>query len=165
MSHQKRPDMVTVGGRPVPSELAEPPADLQEPGQAWWREVVPHLVDAGLLDRVDVGLLTMAAAQWQRAFYARRVLAQEGMFATGSQGQVVAHPAVRMERDATREFSRLCEQLSIGPWGRARMGLATLHGAALMRDLDAMLDGDDGQVIDGSEVPMTGAAVGLPGAV
>jgi P27 family predicted phage terminase small subunit len=122
------------------------------------------LIEQGTFDRLDLPIIHLACAQWQRAAGARRVLAQDGMFAAGSQGQIVSHPAMRQERDATREFMRIMESLGAGPVGRARMGLAVLTGQRMLADLDAAIGSIDGEFIEGDAVPMTGAAVGLPGA-
>lgn len=42
-----------VGGRPSADELERPPRDMDKWARAAWREVVPQLVAAKLIDRVD----------------------------------------------------------------------------------------------------------------
>jgi P27 family predicted phage terminase small subunit len=44
---------VIVGGRPSETEMERPPASLDRWGKAAWREVVPLLVHAKLIDKVD----------------------------------------------------------------------------------------------------------------
>lgn len=160
--HQRLPDTVLLGGRAVKGETFPPPDDLQADGAALWNELVPALIAQGTFDRSDLPIIHLGCAQWQRAALARRVLAQDGMYAAGSTGQIVSHPAVRQERDATREFMRIMEMLGAGPVGRARMGLAVLTGERMMRELDDALGPAD--FIEGDAVPMSGAEVGLPGA-
>src|SRR4051794_30091883 len=63
-----------VGGRPLPEELAEPPDDLPEAGKQHWRDVVPHLVRAGLADRVDIPALRAMCEAWSRIVEARSIL-------------------------------------------------------------------------------------------
>lgn len=44
---------IIVGGRPTEDELERPPAGLDRWARAAWREVVPQLIEAKLIDRVD----------------------------------------------------------------------------------------------------------------
>lgn len=128
-------EVVTVGGRPMPSELADPPDDLPEDGKRFWRETVPRLAEVGLVDRVDVPILEAMATQYARAHQARRVVTSEGLFTMGSVGQLREHPAVKIEREAVGLFARLAEQFALTPTSRSRLGMAELHRRSLQEDL------------------------------
>lgn len=161
--HERLADVVTVGGRPVPAELAEPPDTVPADGKVWWAKHVPLLVESGVLDRVDVSLVELAAVMWARIQQSRRVLAADGHFTTGSVGQLRAHPSLAIERESVKEYKRLAVELGIGPLARTNLGLATLSGAAKMAELDRTLSGADDDWIEGTAASMDGAAVGLPG--
>jgi len=72
----------------------------------------------GLLDRVDGRFADDPCAQWQRAFYARRVLAQEGSSPRAVRGPVVAQSAVGWSATQPASFPAL-RATSIGPWAAA----------------------------------------------
>jgi P27 family predicted phage terminase small subunit len=162
--HRKLPDVVLMGGRPVPVEWATPPDALPDAGKVWWSETVPILCESGLLDRADLSIVELAALMWARIVQSRRVLAQDGHFTTGSVGQLKEHPSLKVERESVREYRRLAMELGIGPLGRTNLGLGIMQGRRMMADLDAALGGSADDFIEGDAVPMTGAAVGLPGA-
>jgi len=58
---------VLVGGRPAEGELDTPPAGLDRWAKAAWREVVPYLVSAKLIDRGDVQAVESYALHMGRA--------------------------------------------------------------------------------------------------
>ena len=132
-------DVVLVGGRPLPEELADPPDDLPEEGKAHWRQVVPQLVGAGLADRVDVPALKVMCQAWARMVEARTVLDDlaEAMgpgreawalMSKGSTGQWVEHPMVKTERESVALWMRLSSTFGMNPAARAQLGLAHLAG-------------------------------------
>jgi P27 family predicted phage terminase small subunit len=139
--HGRQP--VLIGGRPELAEWAEPPDDLPEDGKAFWRDTVVRLIECGICDRVDVPLLEALAVQWARAVQAGRVLEEEGHFVKGSTGQLVKHPAIGIERDATALFWRMAESFGIGPLARTRLGLAELHRRSLGVELREALGNPD----------------------
>jgi len=87
-------DLDLLLGRPTP------PEDLPAAALLLWDEIVPILVEANVLNRINRAALTALCVQWHRSVRARGVLAQEGLFALGSTGQVVPHPALGIERGA-----------------------------------------------------------------
>ncbi|MBB4663170.1 phage terminase small subunit P27 family [Conexibacter arvalis] len=121
----------------MPEELVDPPEHLPKDAQEFWREVVPQLASIGMVDRIDKVVLELLCTQYARARQAQRVVTEDGHFALGAAGQIKEHPAVKIEREATIVFLRLCEQVGIGPVARARLGLASLHGRALANEMDS----------------------------
>lgn len=124
-----------IAGRPRRDELNEPPAHLPEDARALWRAYVPDLVACGIVDRVDVPMLEQLCVQYSRIRAAQRVIADVGLFTRGSVGQIRAHPAVRIEAEATILFDRLAQQFGIGPLGRTRLGLAEITRRVLADEL------------------------------
>jgi P27 family predicted phage terminase small subunit len=91
-------------------EPVAPPEDLPPEGQALWREVLPVLANYGGLRMVDLPALKSMCVLWARAERAAAVLNEQGYFTQGSTGQMVAHPAVKMESEARMLFLRHAEQ-------------------------------------------------------
>lgn len=132
---------------PAPLELAGPglekPSDLPAAAALLWDEIVPILDAANILNGIDRAALTVLCVQWARVEAARKVIAQEGMFALGSTGQIIEHPAVGTERSGTQLFIRVAEQFGITPVARARIAAAAAVATASMRDeLGTALDLD-----------------------
>lgn len=155
--HRPVPQPVVIAGRPVPGELETPPAHLPADARDFWTATVPRLVSAGIVDRVDIPALEMLATQYARAVQARRVVAEEGHFTRGSMGQIIEHPALKIERNATKAFQSLSEQFGITPVARVRLGKAELERQSLADALGGLVDQDDTL-----EPAVEGSAVELP---
>lgn len=162
-STRNLPEPMLVAGRAEVGELLEPPMPLGKTARAWWDAVTPQLQGAGLLERIDLYVLACAASAWGDVVKAQAVLDEFGYFQAGSQGQVVPHAATKIKRDAMMTFERFVNHLALSPVARARLGLAHLHGRALMQEMEAAI-GPDGDTIDAEVVGDEDVeAVGLPG--
>lgn len=87
--------------------------------------------------------------------------------ALGSTGQVTAHPLLAEERAAAALVLRFGEHYAVTPVARARLGLASLQGASLKRELedelglgvrrpsrdDVVIDADDAEFEEVVEAP------------
>jgi P27 family predicted phage terminase small subunit len=145
------PEVVRVSGRAEVAEVLEPPVPLKGAAKAWWSSVVPVLAEAGLLERVDVYILAMAATAWGEWVKATRVIAEFGQYQIGSVGNIVPHSATKVQRDAIASFERLVNHLALSPVARARLGLAALHAQALSKEMDEILGSPgtvDAEVVD-----------------
>jgi len=91
------------------------------------------------VDRVDAPALELLAVHCARIAQARHVVAAHGHFARGSAGQVRQHPALRIEREATKLFLMLAEEFRLdgGGAGSARPGPASRPPVG--RELDGAL--------------------------
>src|SRR5690242_12402889 len=86
---------------PSTGDLAMPPPDmLGERGAELWNEMLAQLQVAGVLKASDRAALLALCLQWDRAMLMAEVLEQQGHFAKGSTGQLVEHPALRVEARA-----------------------------------------------------------------
>lgn len=129
------PAPVTVGGRPKLEEL-KPPDHMPEEAKDFWKFAVDELVQVGIVDKVDIPVLEQLATQYARIRQAQAAIEQFGHFTRGSTGQIVEHPAVKMERDATNLFLKLAEQYALTPVARTRLGLAELHRRSMADEMD-----------------------------
>jgi P27 family predicted phage terminase small subunit len=161
VSKRPQPQPMLVAGRPD-HELDVPPQDLPVDGKEFWALTVRRLVDVGMLDLVDETALRMLATQYARWRQAGRVIAEVGHFARGSVGQIREHPAVKIEREAHGLYLKTAEQFGLTPMARTRLGLAELHRRSLHMEMDRALDGAagviDGEVVDGDDIGLPGAA-------
>ena len=157
------PEPVIAGGRMM--EFPPPPPDLPRDAVPFWNETLSKLAEVGILDLVDMPALVLLGVQYARAAQARRVLAEVGLFASGMQGQVVAHPAVAIEQKATAQFFKMLEHYGMTPVARTRLGLADLHAKSMQAELEHRLSGGASNV--GHDIPEADVVedmdVGLPG--
>lgn len=165
-STRNLPEPVRVSGRLEPGELPAPPMALGKAAMAFWDHVTPTLADAGVLERIDLYMLALAASAWGDVQKAQAVLDHFGYFDHGSVGQIREHAAVKMKREATITYERLANHLCLSPVARTRLGLAALHAGVLAAEMDELIGSRDegpapidAEVVEDEDL----AAVGLPG--
>ena len=140
-----------AGRRKLPERLILPDDDLAKPpglpaaAAELWDDLVPILREANVLNRIDRAALEALCLQWARARAARAILAEEGILAVGSTGQLTEHPALSIERNAHSMFLRFASDFGITPVARARIAAAVAVAGATMRgelskELDLGLD-------------------------
>ena len=101
---------------PVPArEGPKPPGHLSADAAAWWRDVVRDYD----LDPHHLRLLQAACECWDRAQLARQAVAKDGITSRDNNGNLKAHPAVAIERDARTLFARLVRELDLDAEGSA----------------------------------------------
>ena len=140
VSHRPVPEPVLLGGRPDDAEMAEPPDYLMREAKDYWRDVVGRLSEVGMLDRVDrpaLELLATTYARWRRA---SRMVNREGVTSVGGNGQLILHPAARVERDSALLYLRTAEQFGLTLLSRTRLGIAELQRRSLGQELASALD-------------------------
>ena len=167
VSHRPLPEPLLISGRPDLAHLQEPPDDVGEFGAQWWVEVIPQLVNVGMIDKVDEGALWMLARTWDEYAKADAVVAEEGFFGAGSGGQIKEHPAVKIRARARADYFKYAEQFGLTPMARTRFGLMELNRRSLADEMNKVLGGDEPTanntaVISDAEVVEDGD-VGLPG--
>lgn len=79
----------------------------------------------------------MLSRQAAVAYDAARLVEEEGLVVTGALGQKVAHPLLRIERDAANVYLRFAERFGLDVASRMRLGLMQLAGQSLA---DALTD-------------------------
>ena len=101
--------IVTQTARQLPTTV-DPPAHLSNEATAWWRDVLRDYD----LEPHHIRLLQAAGEAWDRMQQARKTLADHGgLTFLSSSGDIRAHPAVSMERDARVAFARLVRELDL----------------------------------------------------
>jgi phage terminase small subunit len=86
------------------------PDHLSEDAANWWRSVINDFD----LEPHHLRLLQAAAEAWDRMQGARRAIADHGSITfTDSSGNLKAHPAEAIERNARTAFARLLRELDL----------------------------------------------------
>lgn len=102
----------------------KPPSDFDEAAVAVWNRVLRELRDQGTWQPSDVGALERYVRAVRRAATAQAIVAQEGLTSTGGRDQPIAHPAVRIARDAERDAAEYARDLLLTPRSRRLAGVS-----------------------------------------
>ncbi len=88
----------------------DPPKQLNDAGKALWRSLCREysIGDAG-----GLALLTVACEALDRADGARSRIENDGAFVPDRFGQLRAHPAIAVERDARGQLLQALKQLNL----------------------------------------------------
>jgi P27 family predicted phage terminase small subunit len=103
--------------RPVPA-----PADLDREGALLWHQTQRQLRRQGSWQDTD----REALERYVRAvtlYRSARVAAESEPFVEGSKGQLVAHPGMKLAREAAQDAHRYAEALLLTPEARKRHGI------------------------------------------
>lgn len=73
---------------------------------------------------------------YARMVMAGQVINQEGAFTLGSTGQMVAHPAWKMEQEASANFLRYAQQFGLTWLARSNLGLTEATRQTLLAQMD-----------------------------
>jgi P27 family predicted phage terminase small subunit len=87
----------------------KPPEHLMPTTRAWWRDVAENYV----LEPHHMKLLQLAGESWDRGQQARELLLKDGITFRDDRGNVRAHPAVAIEKDARIGYARLIRELDL----------------------------------------------------
>lgn len=135
-THKKR-DGPPEGVRPANGKRPPMPTGLSATAKTAWKNLVDDLQASALLDSADAALYEAFAVQFSRAREARRLIDRHGMLVPGArEGQLVANPMIRVEREALKAVQSLAAELAIGMGTRARLGLALARGGGAVRTGD-----------------------------
>ena len=90
--------------------MTSPPRHLSKDAAEWWRNVTADYS----LEPHHLKLLQAAGESWDTMQTARRALSDHGgLTFTDASGNIKAHPAVAMQRDARVAFARLVRELDL----------------------------------------------------
>lgn len=118
-----RPRIASFDEQSAPKRSSKPdaPAWLDGEARAKWDELVPLLDSAGILSKLDQGVLAAYCVAWQTFCDCTAIIAAEGRTASGERGNLKSHPAVTQQGQAMNQLRLLGSQLGLSPEGRLRI--------------------------------------------
>jgi P27 family predicted phage terminase small subunit len=116
-----RPFRHAGNGFDVPCEPPDPPDWLSDAGAAEWSRIVPDLVAAGVVSRIDRNSLAAYCEAWADMIAAMMTIRQEGQVIDCGDGNKKKHPAVTVLNEARAAFLRLTQELGLSPASRMRV--------------------------------------------
>lgn len=116
------------------TNLPKPAAymNLGEIGTEMWWELWES--GQGVYKRTDRRLIGQFCFTHEKITELQRTISKEGMITTGSQGQLVPHPAAKLLAEMETKVLKMSESLGLTPEARIRLGLNSV-------DLQSKLDG------------------------
>ncbi len=105
---------------PKPKGKLTLPNTLSPLASKLWKRVVQAMPD-GVFTQADEAALVAYCEAYANLLTATKEINRVGMFSTGSQGQVIVHPAVRIQADASRIISSLGARIGFDPISRANI--------------------------------------------
>jgi P27 family predicted phage terminase small subunit len=128
-----------IGARKAPPQ----PRSLSAKEKTVWKELVPQLDQAGILQTVDGASLESLVTQIVIMRDAKIELRKGGVISKGSKGQLRKHPALQIINDSQREIRAWCERFGLDPAARGKLTIPNNGG----RDLEDELDDQLGNVV------------------
>lgn len=116
-----RPSRENKAEPKMPAGAPECPEHLDEEAKREWFRVVPSLVGASILTRVDHAALAAYCQNVSRWIKAERQIAEEGITFTGDNGMIRRHPAVGIAHDAMMAIKAFACEYGLTPVSRARV--------------------------------------------
>lgn len=98
-----------------------PPKGLSRGASAEWRRVVPEMERAGVLNKVDRGVLAAYCTAWAHMIEAEEILKADGILTDGRDGGKVRHPAWMVYREANRTMIAAARECYLTPTSRLRI--------------------------------------------
>lgn len=110
----------------VDIEVPPAPDYVSEQLASVWDDVWAFLASSGRGHAVDAGTVEAYVDALHIAERARIEHAEQGspLTTTGSTGQLVEHPLLKLQREAARDATRYATALGLNPTGRARLGIS-----------------------------------------
>ncbi len=118
----------------LPPVAPAPPKGLSRAASAEWRRVVPELERAGVLNKIDRGILVAYVTAWAHMHDAEEILKEEGLLVAGRDGNRVRNPAWLVYKEAASKMIAAARECYLTPTSRLRIpvpqGVAADDGTA-----------------------------------
>jgi P27 family predicted phage terminase small subunit len=99
-------------GTLIPAHEPDMPKGMSALARAEWKRIVPELMKAGVLTRLDGSVLRLYCEAFADYIAARRTIQKEGPTYRQENGMIRPHPAVAQFNAAERRMNLLLQQLA-----------------------------------------------------
>lgn len=76
------------------------PTDIEDEAKEYIKDVLTMLESNGVMEDVDTAALTMLARNYSVFIKASKQLEKDGLTVTSDRGNIAAHPAIKIAKDA-----------------------------------------------------------------
>lgn len=113
------------------------PDDIQEEAKDYMQNVCDTLEGRGVMEDVDTAALTMLARNYSMFILASKQIEKDGLTVTSDRGNIVAHPAIKIAKDA--QTSAMKVMLEFGLTAKSRTKISKMASAEDDSPLEAFV--------------------------
>jgi len=110
-------------GTLIPAHEPEMPTGMSALARKEWKRIIPELMRAGVLTKLDASVLRLYCEAFADYMAARKTIRKEGRTYKQPNGMIRPHPAVAQFNSAERRMTILLQQLAMTPLARTRIKL------------------------------------------
>ena len=110
-------------GTLIPANEPVMPTGMTATARAEWRRIVPELMQAGVLTRLDASVVRLYCEAFADYMDAGKTIRKEGKSYKQENGMMRPHPAVAQRNAAERRMTGLLDKLGMTPLARTRIRL------------------------------------------
>lgn len=97
------------------------PDDIQEEAKLYMEDVCGTLESRGVMEDVDNAALTMLARNYSMFILASKQIEKEGLTVTSDRGNIVAHPAIKIAKDAQTSAMKVMTEFGLTAKSRTKI--------------------------------------------
>lgn len=97
------------------------PADIENEAKDYIKDVLEMLESNGVIENVDNAALTMLARNYSMFIKANKQLEKEGLTVTSDRGNIAAHPAIKIAKDAQTQAMKVMAEFGLTAKARTKL--------------------------------------------
>lgn len=97
------------------------PADIENEAKEYITDVITMLEDNGVMEDVDTAALTMLARNYSMFIKANKTLEKDGLTVTSDRGNIAAHPAIKIAKDAQVQAMKVMAEFGLTAKARTKL--------------------------------------------
>ena len=97
------------------------PSDIEKEAKEYITDVITMLENNGVMEDVDTAALTMLARNYSMFIKANKTLEKEGLTVTSDRGNIAAHPAIKIAKDAQVQAMKVMAEFGLTAKARTKL--------------------------------------------
>ena len=97
------------------------PSDIEKEAKDYIKDVLEMLESNGVIENVDNAALTMLARNYSMFIKANKQLEKEGLTVTSDRGNIAAHPAIKIAKDAQTQAMKVMAEFGLTAKARTKL--------------------------------------------
>lgn len=97
------------------------PADIEDEAKKYITDVCDMLESNGVMENVDTAALTMLARNYSTFIKASKQLEKDGLTVTSDRGNIAAHPAIKIAKDAQTSAMKVMAEFGLTAKARTKL--------------------------------------------
>jgi len=97
------------------------PTNINEEAITYMKAVIARLNDSGVLENIDTAALDMLAHNYSMFINASKQIEEDGLTLINQQGNVVAHPAIKIAKDSQTSAMKVMSEFGLTAKARTKL--------------------------------------------